>query len=57
MRTKLDDLDALALLIMLFIAILFMGAMWGNNNEYRKDLRARVQEAREAVWQANEGGK
>lgn len=57
MRNKLDQLDELAMLIMLLVAIIFMGAMFGNNNEYRKDLRERVQEAREAVWEVNERSK
>lgn len=53
MRNKLDQLDELAMLIMLLVAIIFMGAMWGNNDEYRKNLHKAVQEAREALWEVN----
>lgn len=44
---KLDQLDELAFVIMLLLGILFIAAMFGNNNEYRKDLRERVEKARE----------
>lgn len=54
MRTKLDELDELAVVIMMLLGVLFIAAVFGNNNEYRQDLRARVLEARESVWQANE---
>lgn len=54
MRTKLDELDELAVVIMMLLGVLFIAAIFGNNNEYRQDLRARVLEARESVWQANE---
>lgn len=49
MRTKLDQLDELAFVIMFLLGVLFIAAMFGNNDEYRQDLRKRVLEAREQV--------
>lgn len=44
---KLKQLDELALLILLLLGILFIAAMFGNNDKYRESLMQRVQEARE----------
>lgn len=50
MRTKLDQLDELAFVIMLLLGIAFMAAMFGDvGNKYRDNLRKRVQEARNQI--------
>lgn len=48
-RTRLDELDELSLLIMLFVAIIFLAAVFGNNYNYRRMLQERVKHARELV--------
>lgn len=50
MRTKLDELDELAFVIMLLLGTAFMAAMFGDvGNKYRDNLRKRVQEARNQI--------
>lgn len=44
---KLDQLDELAFVIMLLLGILFIAAMFGNNDKYRESLHERIKQARE----------
>lgn len=51
MKCKIEEL---ILLIISFMLIVLMGVIFGNNDEFRKNLRDSVQKARESVWETIE---
>lgn len=54
MKCKIEEL---ILLMILFMLLILMGVIFGNNDEFRKNLRDSVQNARESVWETIELSK